>query len=629
MCGIFGALRWTGPETLEAVRGMGDLLVHRGPDDRGFWHDGRAALGNRRLSIIDLSPDAHQPMANEDGTVWITYNGEIYNFAEVRQDLVRRGHQFRSRSDTEVILHLYEDEDLRCLERLRGMFAFALWDARRQRLLLVRDRLGIKPLYYARRGETLLFASEIKALLRSGLVPPRLDVDRAVQFLALGSVPGPETIVEGVTTLPPGHYALCEQDGVRVARYWEPSFEAKVSVDAREAAAQVRVLLVEAVRMHLVSDVPVGVFLSGGVDSSCMLASMREGGSDEIRTFTVVFPESEYSEGPAAGRIAEAFETEHTAYEVGGADVAAEMDRILAAMDQPTVDGVNTYFVSKAARASGVTVALSGLGGDELFCGYPSFRQVPLAYRAVRALRGLGPLRGVAGFPLGDGRGNGGGKMAYLVREASTLGDVYFAARAIFAGESLRRLLRPAVAARAAQTPPALRALGRAAEGLAAPDAVSLMEMMGYMHSQLLRDTDVMSMAHSIEVRVPFLDHVFVEYAAALPPQVKAGAPKRVLRDAFADRLPAEILAAGKRGFVFPFDRWLRGPLRPLAEQALSPEAMDAVGLLREDRVTALWKRFILRPGEVHWSRVWTPVVLQLWVLRVLGAATDPVGSGR
>ncbi|MFQ5914080.1 MAG: asparagine synthase (glutamine-hydrolyzing) [Nitrospinota bacterium] len=406
MCGIAGVITREGfPELREALLRMVRAQTHRGPDDEGIkvfgargevlGKDGpraegpHVALGSRRLAIIDLSSSGHQPMTNEDGTLWIVYNGEIYNFMELRQDLLSKGHKFRSNTDTEVILHLYEQYGEGCLKYLRGMFAFGMWDKRNRCLFIARDRLGKKPLYYSWDGKRFLFASEIKALLASDLVERRLNPAAVVAYLTFGSVPVPVTIIKGIEALLPGCYLKYQVGRVELKRYWHIPFSENPDLSEAETIETLRGLLEEAVRLRLVSDVPIGAFLSGGIDSSVIVALMRKITGGSIRTFSMTFREQEFSEACFAEQVARKFGTEHTEYVVTAEEVRNELEKIVWAMDQPTVDGVNTYFVSKVARQSGTVVALSGLGGDELFGGYSSFLLVPRLCRVSRLVRAI------------------------------------------------------------------------------------------------------------------------------------------------------------------------------------------------------------------------------------------------
>ncbi|HYM70029.1 MAG TPA: asparagine synthase (glutamine-hydrolyzing) [bacterium] len=618
MCGICGVYQERGgdPNPLEStVARMAASLAHRGPDDEGVWADpaGRVALGNRRLAIIDLSPAGHQPMLAADGDVAVTYNGEIYNFQELRQELEREGRRFVGHSDTEVMLALYLRDGIEMVRRLRGMFAIALWDGRTRRLILARDRLGIKPLYYTRRDGQWLFASEIRAI--RAVLPGSLPVDpiAVAAFLRLGSVPGPLTAFEGVHELPPATTLVLaegEADGV-LRSYWQVPVPDPGSGDAVASIGELRERLLDAVTRHLVSDRPVGVFLSGGLDSGAIVAAMREAGHARVRTFSITFPEAEFDEGADAARVAARYETEHTARTVSGQDLAADLDRIIGAMDQQTVDGVNTYYVSEVTRRSGTVVALSGLGGDELFGGYSSFRQLPKLLAWQRAAGRIPFMRPLVASALGAVRSPRSAKLREGLGLPPTVQSTYLVIRGLLSRDETSDLLRPGAVREASAHLDAAAALGAFATDV--PDdpvaATSVLELRGYMHNQLLRDTDVMSMAHSLEVRVPFLDHPLVEFAARLPGRLRVNGhpPKWLLLRALGDWLPPEV-GRSKRGFTFPIGEWLRGPLRRQVDETLSGGA----GVFRPDAVARLRARF--EAGHSHWSRLWALVVLARWL---------------
>jgi len=606
-------------------------MRHRGPDDAGAFvsHDGQVALGNVRLAIVDLSPAGHMPMANDDGSVQLTYNGEIYNCAAVREDLARLGHRFRSSSDTEVLLRAYQQWGAECVHRMRGMFAFAIWDSAARRLVLGRDRMGIKPLYYARlHGGGLVFASEVRALLASGRLPRRISAAGLAEYLAMGSVSSPLTIYEGVRALLPGHVLVAHDGRIETRRYWQLPPTATGPVSAAETAAGVRSRLQEAVRLQLMSDVPLGAFLSGGIDSSAVVGLMRQATNGVIRTCSVVFQEASYDERPYARAVAAARACEHVEVEVTAGEVALELPRAIQAMDQPTIDGVNTYFVSRAARQAGLTVALSGLGGDELFGGYQTFTLVPRVYRAARLAGSLPFASAVARaalhqWPLGS--------TAHRVGDAfagwPSLARSYRAARGVFGLRGALALLRPDIVEAAASTPSDGETIeGR---GLELWDGVSRLELRGYMHDQLLRDTDALSMAHSLEVRVPLLDDQVVDYVLQLPVAVRsAGATsKGLLRAAVDDLLPPAVKhRKGKQGFTFPFGSWLKTSLAPLVADALEDSA-SASGVLRADAVRRL--KLDYAAGRLHWSRVWAVAVLDLWLREQGAAARADLTTGR
>lgn len=621
MCGICGIYTEHGeaPDLLrDGASRMAAALIHRGPDDAGGWTDGtgRVALANQRLAIIDLSPAGHQPITDPRGEIVLTFNGMIYNYRELRRELVQTGYPFRGHSDTEVIVALYLRDGLDMVPRLRGMFAFALWDSRTRTLVLARDRLGIKPLYYAHWDGRWLFASEIRAIRASGLFPVRVDPAALAAYLRLGSVPAPLTAFEGVSELPPASVLTVVDGRAAVRPYWRLPASDTERAHITGTGRELRERLRDAVATHLISDVPVGVFLSGGVDSGAIVGLMREAGHARIRTFSITFPEAAFDEGALAARVAARYETDHTASEVRGSDLAADLDRIVTAMDQPTVDGINTYYVSQVTRRSGTIVALSGLGGDELFGGYPSFRLIPRLLAWQRAVSRVGVVRPVLAAALAAVPSARSAKLKESLSRSPDIRSAYLAVRGVLSADELSGLLAPGPLRDALRTLDPAAAIGALAPELPGDpvSATRVLELRGYMHNQLLRDTDVMSMAHSLEVRVPFLDHHVVEFAAGLPLRLQANGhpPKRLLREAVGDLLLPEADRA-KQGFTFPIGLWLRGPLRLRVEDAL-----QGVRLFQPAAVARLWRQ--LQTGRAHWSRIWAPTVLALW-LRANGGA--------
>jgi asparagine synthase (glutamine-hydrolysing) len=617
MCGIAGILKRNGPTTPEdvaAVQRMMDAQVQRGPDDSGLYHDRQVVLGHRRLSILDLSPAGRQPMANEDGTVWITYNGEIYNYRELRDELVARGHVFKSRGDTEVIVHGYEQWGIEgLLHRLRGMFAFALCDSRTSRLMLARDRLGIKPLYYwaSARGECVAFASEVKALLRSGLVPNETDREGLIGFLLFGSVPSPLTTVKGVRCLPPGHYLLVDHSGVALQQYWDVEYASSDEPlrNGGTITADLRARLEDTVVRHLVSDVPLGIFLSGGVDSAALAALASRAAGSTLKTLTVVFEETDFSEAQQARQMAERFHTEHREVLVTSTDFMRELPSLFAAMDQPTNDGVNTYFVSKAARESGLTVVLSGLGGDEVFWGYGHYRWIAGYKNPVRWLSPLPSLlrRALVNSISDYGRLRGQERwMRFAYLRSRAPGDgLYLLARGFFAPEQIVQLLGLARSELDAAVDRSF-AMVRPPAGKGATEANHFndTEMKRYLHDQLLRDADTFSMAHSIELRVPYLDHLLVDYVARIPPRRKLArhVNKPLLVEAVGEPSLAEVSKEKKKGFAFPFGAWMKQHAAALEDIASGADVLDRRAVHR------LWSAF--RAGRLHWSRAWALVIL-------------------
>ena len=605
MCGIAGLFRSRGQTTPAdrcAVERMSAAEAHRGPDDFGLLQDSRVVLGHRRLSIIDLSPTGHQPMSNEDGTVWVTYNGEIYNYPELAAML--SGHRFQSHSDTEVLIHGYEEWGIAgLLERLRGMFAFAIYDSRPAQpcCVLARDRLGIKPLYYTVQHESVAFASEVKALVGSGLVPDRKNPEAITGLLLLGSVPAPATGIRGVRCLMPAHYLVAGESGVAVHKYWDA--EASGCGDP----AELKEALEDAVKRHLVSDVPLGVFLSGGVDSAALVA-LAARSKFSLATLTVVFDEQDFSEATEARRIAQTFGTDHREVRVTSRHFIDEVPNVLRVMDQPTNDGINTYFVSRAARQAGLTVVLSGLGGDEVFGGYKHYHWLARYGDSIRRFSALpGFLRkAVLGTAVRYGRARGRENWMRLASLEDRVSDegLYLALRGFFAPRQVHALLDIDEREVRMVAEEYLGAcLPASVKGIASGRVFRQLEMQRYLHDQLLRDTDVFSMAHSIEVRVPYLDHKVVECAARLPqPQANGHGNKPLLTGAVAEAAVFEAARRKKRGFAFPFGKWMRMHSRELREMAL------AGGYLNRQTIGQLWNEF--EHGHLHWSRAWMLAVI-------------------
>lgn len=630
MCGIAGL--WLPGGTAAEVRArlgaMATIQHHRGPNDGGVYvaRSGGYGLANRRLAIRDLSPQAHMPLAHAGGTVRITYNGEIYNADALRPALERQGARFTSTSDTEVVLHGYMVWGERVVERLRGMFAFAILDERPPvpRLFLARDPLGVKPLYVANTAAGIAVASEVRALRTTGVAGSAIDPAALAGYLLLGAVPHPWTILRDAYALEPGSTLTVPLDrSLRPStrRYWIPPTGPEEPMTDAEAVTRVRSALVDAVRGQLVGDVPLGAFLSGGLDSAIVVALMRAAGGHPIRTCSVVFREDAYSEARGAAQMAGSVRAEHHAHLVTATDLAGCLARVVAAMDQPTVDGVNAYFAAQAARDTGLTVALSGLGGDELFGGYPAtFSGVPRFLRLNRAVHGVPGAATVASAALTlSPRRHRWARAAEAIRQSPSPAAAYLARRGLFARSETRALLRPGVWEEATRRfEPEAHVLDRAIlDGRFSryehrPFAwLTRAELRTYTHQQLLRDTDVMSMAHSLEVRVPLLDQALVELALRIPEAVqRRHGPKWLLRAAVADLLPTTWhTPRAKQGFTLPFDPWLRGPMRGHMTELLM--AAGELPTLDTDAVNEVWRAFLA--GRAHWSRPWALAVLGAW----------------
>jgi asparagine synthase (glutamine-hydrolysing) len=628
MCGISGYVDAREPELTrsDAVARMCGAMLHRGPDDLGVASEGAATIGMRRLAIFDPA-NGRQPMTTPDGRFRIVFNGAIYNFRALRAELAAAGFAFRTECDTEVLLAAFAHWGERCLGRLRGMFAFAIWDAREQSLFLARDPFGIKPLYVHHDGPRLLFASEINALLASGVVAPTIDPAAVGDYLAWFAVPAPRTIYRGIVSLRPGECARFQGGELTVRPGWSfRSIPADIPAcrSRAEFVAGLRERLDESIRAHVVADVPVGAFLSGGLDSAIVVGLMTRATGAKLKTFSIAFEEAGFSEAPEAEASAAHFGTEHRTRILTGADVARDLGALLASLDQPTGDGVNTYYASQAARAGGVTVALSGLGGDELLGGYPSFRTLPRLARWLPLWHALPrPLRQPVLRRLRR-RGARGRKFADLLEHARNLHELGALSRMVFSDPTRRALLHgdaQRALPDAAPFHPELAELSADLAGADAFDVVSAWELRTYMTDVLLRDSDVMSMRHSLELRVPFVDRPLIEWLWRQPARFKHDArlPKAALYEAARDLLPPGLADRRKRGFTLPFAVWMRRELRPFLEETFSAASVSRSGLFAGDPVQRFWRDFLAGADTRQWSRVWSLAVLIDFVNRRRG----------
>jgi asparagine synthase (glutamine-hydrolysing) len=619
VCGIFGYL--SADPDLDEARVLDEALAalhHRGPDDRGLHRarhgDHRLGLAHTRLAIIDLSPGGHQPMSTDDGRFTVVYNGELYNFMELRRELEGLGETFRSASDTEVLLKAYARWGPEALSRFRGMFALAIWDDREGSLFLARDRLGVKPLYYVEGERGFAFASEVRALLRTGFAERRLSRRALASYFAFGAVSGPDTILEGVRSLLPGRWLLWKGGAVAPtdgAEYWRiPVIEEQGASFAGEVAA-IRPILEDAVRLRMIADVPVGVFLSGGIDSSAVVALATRASETPVHSFTVTFDEERYSEAPYAAEVARRYGCDHHRVHFPAARAIGELDRALRALDQPSVDGVNTYFVSEAAREAGLTVALSGLGGDEVFAGYPNFRlfgQLRAAARAANLLpsalhRAIG-LAGAAERVPQKLR-----KVSHLLAGDGSAAATYAALRAMFTPDE-----RSALTVGLEDHGSSGVSCPADIERLSPVNAYSALELSNYLRDTLLRDADAMSMAHSLEVRVPLLDHVLIERVMRVPGALKIGSEgNKPLLTAAVPALPEAATGRRKMGFTLPYDAWFRGPLRPWMEGLILGGSARRLGFLRPSGVERLWRSFLEGDRYTTHARVWCVAAIAGW----------------
>ncbi|MBK8858917.1 MAG: asparagine synthase (glutamine-hydrolyzing) [Opitutaceae bacterium] len=622
MCGIAGFIstRETPEARGAAVQRMCDAMVHRGPDDGGMETHHEATLGMRRLAIFDPA-HGHQPMRTKDGRHTLVFNGAIYNFKELRAELETHGHEFHTHCDTEVLLTAYVQWGDACLPRLRGMFAFAVWDDRESTLFAARDALGIKPLYYARLPDSgLLFASELNALIASRLLSREIDPVSAGEYLAWFSVPAPRTIYRDISNLPPGHCLhLTARGRLHTSRWWHfPAHTppAAASGTYQDFVAGLRSQLENSIQAHRLADVPVGAFLSGGMDSSAVVGLMSRGSATRLKTFSLIFGEAGYSEQSSARLAAEAFGTEHHEELITGDRIAADLPRILGSFDQPSGDGINTYYASQTARAGGVTVALSGLGGDELFGGYPSFRDLPRLNALLPCWRMLpATLRRKIVAGLNARPGVQSRKLADFLAHARDLHELASLRRRVLPESTRLDLLEPEARRLAARLGPNHPMLDDFVQELAGADSfqiISAWELRTYMADVLLRDSDVFSMAHSLELRVPFVDVRLLEWLWPQPVRFKYDRQqiKRALADAVADVVPAAIRQRRKQGFALPFPLWMRRELRPFLDATFAPASLAACPWLHREAVARLWTEFNRRNEPRAWSRVWSLAVL-------------------
>jgi asparagine synthase (glutamine-hydrolysing) len=650
MCGIAGAVgslslvrsydASLGERVVECVGRVSDALSHRGPDGSGIWSTERreVVFAHRRLAIIDLSEGGAQPMIHAATGCAITYNGEIYNFQELRRELESVGEAFSSSSDTEVVLKAYARWGLDAVPRLRGIFAMAIWDPRSRSVHLVRDQMGIKPLYWtivrgALGEETLLFASELRSLLASGVVPRRLDPSGVASFLAQGFVVGPNTMVEGVKLLPSASILTMASgagsgvsNAISVKRYWE----LPAGAAGRTSEEELHEVLAKTVRMQLVSDAPLGIFLSGGIDSSAVAALASETAPDSVHTFTIGFEDESLDESRYAAAVAGAIRSRHTTAVLSEADFLAQLPGAMTAIDQPTFDAINTYFVSRAARNAGMTVALAGTGGDELFGGYRSFVELPKMMSGTSwfpgrlldgVIGGTAKMAGGAFYAMGRAPPQTRwGKLADVARASGDLLALYQVSYSIFTAETQERLASsPVKTAQSEQVFGLPLAVADSWRGRVRDQsllhAISLLELSSFIGERLLRDTDAASMAVALEVRVPLLDHVLCEAVAGMDPQhrFEPVLKKMALRHAALSKLDPALFDRPKSGFVLPIAGWTKRGLRSELDALFSDTQLIGRVGLDAATVRTLWSSYTSGKPGMHWSRIWSIYVLLAW----------------
>jgi asparagine synthase (glutamine-hydrolysing) len=613
MCGIGGVFSWSDPAGFDTTRIAADLcaaLAHRGPDDEGTFTDLGVLLVHRRLAIIDPTPAARQPMTTPDGRYSIVFNGEIYNYRDLRADLARAGVRFTTASDTEVLLALVVRDGIGALSRARGMFALAIWDNTARTITVARDRFGIKPLYVAERPGCVAFASEIAALRQAGLVERDVSPAGVLAFLAWNYIPSPLTWLRGAEHLAPGTWKRWHSDGRQDSgtfAAFAQVYEGDTADDERELCARSFEAIRDSIAAHMVADVPVGIFLSGGIDSTAIVAHARSVTSGELHTYTVAGDVPSMSEMEPARRVATLFETTHHELMIGAAAMERALPSIVRRLDAPSADAINSYFVSQAVAATRIKAVLSGVGGDEMFGGYPSFQRIPAAMRTARWLSPVLPVTALAASAVPDWRARKLQHFAGLADAASA----YRAVRGNFMPEEWSRLLGPAFDTRtrreARETLSELEArIFHDAPAETPLATVARMETGAYLQGQLLRDVDAVSMAHALEVRVPFVDHRLAARiwpALGHHPDLLHG--KHLLRRSVS-RLRDGITAGPKRGFTLPFDTWMRGGLRETSLRGI--ESTVALGWVNARAAAAVWSDW--EHGRAHWSRAWSLSVL-------------------
>jgi asparagine synthase (glutamine-hydrolysing) len=621
MCGLNGIYCHKNQDNAKnIIEKMNETLAHRGPNDGGVWTDEMVALGHKRLSIIDISSAGHQPKISENERFVIVFNGEIYNYRKLREKLQKeKGITFNTETDTEVLLNAFITYGKSCLNMLEGMFAFAVWDKLKRELFIARDRLGIKPLYYLKKDNTIAFSSEIRPLIKSGLSNKKIDFDGLVDYMRYQTVHAPKTIIEDISMLMPGHYMIINDDDFIIEEFWSITNANPLNYDYSSyetVTKNVRKLLFEAVEKRLVADVPLGAFLSGGVDSSAIVAIMSQINSAEVNTFNISFDDKEFDESKYAQLIADKYKTNHIKIKLSANDFLDELPNALNAIDHPSGDGPNTFVVSKHTKQAGLTIALSGLGGDELFAGYDVFKRLyslpdkkwifsfPKQFRSLAGNILCMAKPGVSSEKIKE----------LLVQDYLELAYTYPINRKVLMDDTIYQLLGE-------KLPPnsvhefLLKEISFRGRGFKLPllSKIGYAEITSYMQNVLLRDSDQMGMAHALEIRVPFLDHSLVEYMTGVPDEFKyPHYTKKLLIDSLSDLIPKEIYDRPKMGFVFPWKNWLKNELKDIAEENI--KRLAARSFIDEKQMNKLWTSFLSDDPKVTWSRVWPLIVLEHWI---------------
>ena len=616
MCGIVGLVSfWDNEIESQAIDRMLSSLSHRGPDSKGTWQNKNVILGHARLAVVDLSPNGSQPMVGGMNKRFnVVYNGEVYNYKEIKEELEE--YNFTTNSDTEVILAAYEKWGAKCVQKFNGMFSFAIWDIEKEELFIARDRLGIKPFYYSWAEGRFIFSSELRAILNSGLIDKELDLSSFEEYLLYQSVYAPKTMMKGILQLMPGHSGYFRKDGsLKIEKYWDIEGVDNLNniISQGEAVSTLRKKIDKAVKIRMNSDVPLGAFLSGGIDSSAIVASMAENSYRPINTFSISFEEPEFDESIHAKRVADLYNTKHKDIRIKSLDILSYVPDAIDAMDVPTCDGINTFVVSKLTKNAGITVALSGLGGDELFMGYPvhntiiKLEKIKFLWKFPRFIRVI--LSRIAVLVLNPRKSD-------KIKDILLL-DNYDQTKIL---HILRRVLSRRIVNKIIISPQVdLTMHGKEIkknqkENIFSLSQITVDEINGYTQNILLRDADQMSMAHGLEVRVPFFDHELVEFILSLPDSYKlSNRIKGFLLESLGDKIPIENVNRKKMGFSFPWDNWIRTEMREFCELELS--YLKTINFIDSQEIDNLWQGFLeMRNSQITWVNIWSLVVFSSWV---------------
>jgi asparagine synthase (glutamine-hydrolysing) len=619
MCGIngiYGVTKLSNPK--ELLEKMNSVTHHRGPDFSAVYIDEQVAFGHNRLAIIDLNTSSNQPFISNDGNVVLAFNGEIYNYQEVRKLI--DNYDFKTNSDTEVIVAAYQKWGIGCVHQFNGMFAFAIWDKALQKFFLVRDRLGIKPIYYFDNNQQFAFSSELRGLLSLPFIDKKINPSALADYVQYGTVHAPRTIIQDIKMLLPGHYMTISDDGSTITEYWDINQKYSRKSQGQsydEVKTEVRNLFFKSVERRLIADVPFGAFLSGGIDSSAVVAAMSKVSPNKIKTFSITFEEEAFSEAKYARIIAEKYNTDHTEIKLTPEDFLKTLPKAIASMDHPSFDGVNSYVVSEVTKKAGVTMALSGLGGDELFAGYDIFKRAYSLLDKKWMFSFPHILRSFAGTAIKLAKPSVSSEKIAKILKVKYLELPYYYPinREIYSDEEVQQCVYGISEYSNAVKEIVDFGVGINTNGSKAPflSRVSYAEINTYMQNVLLRDTDQMSMAHALEVRVPFLDYELVEYVYGVKDEFKyPHSPKKLLVDALGDLLPNEIVNRPKMGFTFPWESWMRGNLKGYCVEGL--DALKATKIVDEDFINKQWKSFLSGSSKTKWSHFWHLVVLGQWI---------------